>query len=69
MRHAGARCGVLWNYAKYLIHREQGSGGKAIGSTIVNKRAPDMTTWYQGLEIETLDFALGENEHSTYREW
>lgn len=65
----GARCGVCWNYAKYLIHREQGSDANSVKHEIQNKRTPDMQTWYAGLEIETLDFTLGPFEHSSYLEW
>lgn len=65
----GARCGVLWNYAKYFIHREQGSGGKGIANQIVNRRTPDIGGWFAGLNIETLDFTLGVDEHSSYLEW
>lgn len=62
----GARCGVLFNYAPYLIHAEQGSG-KA--NTIVNKRQPDMPGWFRGIKIETLDFTLGPHEHQSYMNW
>ncbi len=63
---AGARCGVLFNYSPYMIHREGASGGAA-GFT--NDGAPDMAGWFAGLRIETLDFTLGGDEHSSYLEW
>lgn len=65
---AGAKCGVLFNYAPYLIHREGGTG-KAVAGSIVNKREPDMAGWFSGLVIESLDFTLGDDEHSTYLDW
>jgi hypothetical protein len=62
----GARCGVLFNYAPYLIHREGASGG-AVG--FENRDQPDLGKWFAGLNIETLDFTLGPDEHSSYMEW
>lgn len=64
---AGARCGVLFNYAPYLVHREQGSGRAR--EEIVNKRTPDIAGWLSGLDIETIDFDLGPDEHDTYLSW
>lgn len=64
----GAKCGVLFNYAPYMIHREGGTG-KAVAGSIVNKREPEMTAWFSGLTIESLDFTLGDDEHSTYLDW
>jgi glycosyltransferase involved in cell wall biosynthesis len=63
---AGARCGVLFNYALYLVHREGASGG-AVGFT--ETEPPNIASWFAGLDIETLDFTLGPNEHSSYLEW
>ena len=62
----GARCGVLFNYAPYVVHREGGSGKS---TEIVNRREPDLPAWFSGINIETLDFTLGEDEHDTYMEW
>lgn len=62
----GSRCGVLFNYAPYLIHREGASGG-AVG--FVNDGTPDLGKWFAGLNVETLDFTLGPDEHSSYLEW
>lgn len=64
----GAKCGVLFNYAPYMVHREQGSG-KTPDGRFVNTRTPDMTAWFSGLTIESLDFTLGPNEHDTYMCW
>lgn len=64
----GARIGLLFNYAKYLVHAEGGSG-KGHGVDIVNRRTPDIPGWFAGLNIETLDFTLGENEHQSYLQW
>lgn len=61
----GAKCGVLSQYPPYLVHREGGSGK----SSPVNKRTPDIPGWFRGLNIETLDFTLGPNEHDTYILW
>jgi GT2 family glycosyltransferase len=63
----GARCGVLFNYAPYLVHREQGSGQPI--EPINNVGAPDHGAWLSGLPIQTLDFYLGEEEHSSYLAW
>jgi GT2 family glycosyltransferase len=63
----GARCAVLFNYAPYMIHREGGSGKAA--SVAHYARQPDLTAWFQGLTIESLDFTLGPDEHSTYMSW
>jgi glycosyltransferase involved in cell wall biosynthesis len=63
----GAKCGVLSQYAKYLIHREGGSGQSMIGP--VNRRQPNMATFFGGLDIETLDFTLGPTEHDSYLSW
>lgn len=65
---AGAKCGVLFNYAPYMVHREGGTG-KAVAGSIVNKREPDMTGWFAGIRIESLDFTLGPDEHSSYLDW
>ena len=64
---AGARCGVLFNYAPYLVHREGGSGKAA--EEVINTRTPDMPGWHGGLDIETIDFDLGPDEHDTYLFW
>lgn len=64
----GAKCGVLFNYAPYLVHREGGSG-KVDPGFIRDTRAPDMSSWYAGLNIESLDFTLGPNEHDSYLKW
>lgn len=63
----GAKCGVLFNYAPYMVHREQGSGLTPGG--VINTRQPDMAGWFSGLTIESLDFTLGPNEHDTYMCW
>lgn len=63
----GAKIGVLCNYAKYLVHAEQGSGNAKIPA--VNKRTPNIPGWFSGLDIETLDFTLGPNEHQSYLQW
>lgn len=65
----GARCGVLFNYAPYVVHREGGSTQDKPKADIRNKRTPDMAGWFAGLEIETLDFTLGPDEHSSYLSW
>jgi len=65
---AGARVGVLFNYAPYCIHREQGSK-PAVAPDIRNARTPDMTAWFSGVRIETMDFTLGPNEHDSYLTW
>lgn len=70
----GAKMGVLWNYAKYMIHREGGSGKS---QPIQNTREPDLEAWFKGLEVETLDFTLdcwsgacgGPLEHQSYMNW
>lgn len=64
---AGARCGVLFNYAPYMIHREGGSGKAAAVAEYV--RQPDLTKWFSGLKIWSLDFTLGPEEHSSYMSW
>lgn len=64
----GARIGVLCQYAKYLVHKEGGSG-KADNALIHNRRTPDIGGWFGGLEIESLDFTLGPDEHSSYLAW
>lgn len=64
---AGARCGVLFNYAPYLVHREGGSGKAK--EEVVNLRTPDMPGWLGGLDIETIDFDLGPDEHDSYLCW
>jgi len=67
----GARAGCLWNYAPYLIHREGGSGGKDQIETILaqTKRQPEMEEWFKGLDVESLDFTVGPDEHSSYMKW
>lgn len=64
---AGARCGVLFNYAPYMVHREGGSGRAK--EEILNLRTPDMDAWLSGADIETVDFDLGPDEHDTYLCW
>jgi glycosyltransferase involved in cell wall biosynthesis len=64
---AGFKCGVLFNYSRYLIHREGGSGSGPQAHD--NKRWPDLTGWYSGIRIESLDFTLGPNEHDSYLQW
>lgn len=66
---AGARCGVLWHYQPYLVHREGGSEGSKIAHQIVNTRTPDIPGWFNGINIETLDFSLGPHEHDSYLDW
>jgi GT2 family glycosyltransferase len=63
----GAKCGVLFNYSPYLVHREQGSGQPI--EPINNVGAPDHGAWFAGLEIQSLDFYLGPDEHSSYLAW
>jgi GT2 family glycosyltransferase len=63
----GARCGVLFNYAPYIVHREQGSGQPI--EELVNTGVPDHNVWLSGLPIQTLDFYLGPDEHSSYLSW
>lgn len=63
----GARCGVLSNYSKYMVHLEGGSRGSR--EEIVNIGAPDMGGWFSGLPVESLDFTLGPNEHRSYLDW
>jgi len=66
----GARAGCLWNYAPYLIHREGGSGKDQIETIIAQtKRQPQMEEWFKGLEVESLDFTVGPDEHSSYMKW
>lgn len=64
---AGAKVGVLFNYAPYLVHREGGSGKTHVPA--LNKREPDIAAWLSGLDIETLDFTLGPDEHDSYLCW
>ncbi len=65
----GAKAGVLSQYSDYLVHREGGSEAKKIGDTIVNRGAPDMAAWFAGLNVESLDFTLGPEEHESYLNW
>lgn len=70
IRQTGARCGVLSQYAKYLIHAEGMSGKSHVAAAIgAEKRPSDIPGWYNGLDIETLDFTLGPNEHLSYMVW
>lgn len=64
----GAKCGVLFNYGQFLVHREGGSG-KAKDGTILNVGTPDIPGWFEGLRVESLDFRLGDDEHASYLEW
>lgn len=64
---AGARIGVLFNYAPYVIHREGGSGKSHMA--FVATRQPDLDAWLSGVDIETIDFKLGPQEHSSYLDW
>lgn len=64
----GAKCGVLSQYSPYLIHRE-GASGKIIDGTLNETRVSDISAWFRGLYVETLDFTLGPNEHSSYLKW
>ncbi len=64
----GAKCGVLSQYKPYLVHREGGSGGITPG-TAIHTRIPNMSQWFRGLYVETLDFTLGPNEHDSYLCW
>lgn len=66
---AGARCGVLFNYAPYVVHREGGSSTPETKEDMRNRRTPDIPGWFAGLDIETLDFTLGPDEHSSYLSW
>jgi glycosyltransferase involved in cell wall biosynthesis len=62
----GFRCGVLFNYSKYLVHREGGSGKPPVYG---DSRTPDLPGWYEGQKIESLDFELGPHEHDSYLSW
>lgn len=64
---AGCRMGVLFNYAPYIVHRE-GASGKA-HMDFVSTRQPDLDAWLSGVDIETIDFKLGVEEHSSYLNW
>lgn len=64
---AGAKAGVLSQYAPYLIHREGGS--KLASRPAVDTRVSDIAGWFAGLRIESLDFTLGPNEHDSYLVW
>lgn len=64
---AGARCGLLCQYAPYLVHREGGSG--APSQSHVDTRPAPMSELFNGLPIHTLDFTLGPNEHDSYLSW
>ena len=64
----GAKAGVLFNYAPYLVHREGGSRWTTTGR-INDKRQPDVKRWFAGLATESLDFTLGKLEHETYISW
>lgn len=66
--HGGARIGVLFNYVTYLCHREGGSG-KIEADTLVYTSSPDYGGWFAGVDVQTLDFTLGPDEHSSYLEW
>jgi len=63
----GAKIGALCQYAPYLVHREGGSGRAR--TEIINTRVPDIPGWFAGLEIESLDFTLGPDEHDSYMSW
>lgn len=68
----GTKVGVLFNYPKYLIHREGGSGKAATavsGNEYGHNRRPDIPGWFKDVYIETLDFTLGPDERDTYLEW
>lgn len=64
---AGAKCGVLWHYQPYLVHREGGSGKAAKPAEY--RRQPDYAAMFNGLLIESLDFTIGEHEHDSYLDW
>jgi len=63
----GAKCGVLFNYAPFLVHREGGSGRAATPATY--REQPDYAAMFNGLDVEGLDFSLGPDEHSSYLRW
>jgi len=66
----GGRAGVLCQYSCYIRHHEQGSEGNKLATQIINRRQPDEVGWFAGCNPpETLDFALGEHEHSSYLQW
>jgi len=65
---AGAKCGVCFNYAPYMVHREGGSRPDK-APDIHNRRQPDLTAWFSGIKIETMDFTLGPQEHDSYLTW
>lgn len=64
---AGAKAGVLSQYARYLVHREGGS--KVPAAPAVDARVSDIGAWFGGLRIESLDFTLGPDEHDSYMLW
>lgn len=65
----GARCGVLFNYSTYLVHKEQGSSEP--GAEIPNyAQAPAVGAWFSAVApCLTLDFVLGDDEHGSYVNW
>ena len=67
----GAKCGVLSQYPRFIVHREGGSRSMdpAMASTLAGTTPPDIGGWFNGLRIESLDFTLGPNEHDSYLWW
>lgn len=66
----GGRCGVLSQDFSYIHHKRNGSGFNRISEyRFLNSERPDPELWYDGLEIETLDFTLGEDESESYLTW
>lgn len=67
----GARCGVLWHYQPYIVHREGGSNATDIIEEIIerNTGVVDIEGWLSGLPIETLDFTIGDTERDSYLDW
>lgn len=64
----GAKCGVLCMYANYLVHRELGSKDPGHVEPPAD-RLPDIAGWFADTDIESIDFTLGRDEHSSYLCW
>jgi len=65
----GAKCGVLWNYVDYFVHREEACRLRFRPAEFVSTVKPDLAGWFNELNIESLDFHLGEYEHDSYWKW
>ncbi|MHC4867500.1 MAG: class I SAM-dependent methyltransferase [Planctomycetota bacterium] len=62
----GHPCGVLCQYGSYIKHYGQGSTPRGHK---VDAKPPDVKTWWEGLECESLDFTLGPHETSSFMSW